>query len=183
MDFWTSAFPLFASGIKWVCLYDLLLFDPVLSLHFSEHSRKAAGNSNSLCPSIPCFPLSDQITLQFVQTPQIQARMNCVYFTFLQGTGRFPRGKTCVQLHTSHRCLTFFFQWKPKGDSYWTTIIHYLTFFLFSEKRYITEKSQTDKPEITWNDSPSLCWLSLYNQIQRLSTKKVNSESVASKEV
>ena len=47
----------------------------------------------------------------------------------------FLEGKMCVQIHPSHRCLCFF-RLKPEGYDYLTTIIHYLTFLVFSENRY-----------------------------------------------
>lgn len=132
--FWRVLF-LSLPPLSRIFVYDLLHAFSVLFLHFSD-ILESCWEQLQPRPSWSFSSLS--------RHHQIQARVCCFYFTFLQGTGWFSRGKNAMHNRIPHRDVLPppFWRLKAKGNLYLTTIIHYLTFLLFSEKQmYLSLKT------------------------------------------
>ena len=140
--FWQVLFLCFASNIKRICSHSLFLCFPVLSIFLNtlgscweqwqlvshpliSFIRPNNTTEKNLDPSSVC-----------PDTTRPRPKCNSPTWNWLV----FQKGKCCAQLHTSDRCLASF-RLKYKGVGSLTTIIHILTFLLFSENRYTTKRS------------------------------------------
>lgn len=141
--FWQVLFLCFASNTKRICSHGLFLCYLVLSIFLNTlGSRWEQWQLVSLHPLIS-FIRPNNTTEKNLDasstcpdTTRPRSKCNSPTWNWLV----FQKEKRCAQLHTSDRCLASF-RLKYKGDGSLTTIIHILTFLLFSENRYTTKKS------------------------------------------
>lgn len=141
--FWQVLFLCFASNTKRICSHGLFLCYLVLSIFLNTlGSRWEQWQLVSLHPLIS-FIRPNNTTEKNLDasstcpdTTRPRSKCNSPTWNWLV----FQKEKRCSQLHTSDRCLASF-RLKYKGDGSLTTIIHILTFLLFSENRYTTKKS------------------------------------------
>lgn len=132
----------FASIIKRICSHSLFLCFPVLSIFLN-----ILGSCWEQWQLVSLHPLISFIRPNNTTEKYLDPSSICPDTTRARPKRNSPtrnwlvsqKEKRCAQLHTSDRCLASF-RLKYKGDGSLTTIIHILTFLLFSENRYTTKK-------------------------------------------